>query len=464
MLYDFDDTIAAVATPAGQSGIGVVRVSGRDALAVVEKVVKLSSDKSIFSVATHTIHHGWAHNAADIVDEVLVAVMRGPHSYTGEDVAEISGHGNSVTLQLILQLCLGAGARMAGPGEFTYRAFTNGRLDLARAEAVADLVAGKTERAARAAAHQLQGTLSKMVRAWRDKLLDLAARVEAALDYAEEDISFATRDEIRSKLVELARELAGLRMTASRGRILREGARVAIVGAPNTGKSSLLNALLLRERSIVTDIAGTTRDLIEESLDIGGIPVVIIDTAGLRRHTDDPVEKIGIERTAGCIAQADIILWILDSSRPFCEHEQHIGELLGSHAAGKKILLILNKCDLTTAITAPQAKTLFPRAMSVAEISALNRTGLETFERALLLALGAEGPDEPVLINARHGQALEHAGQAVEDALKSLESGESEELLAFHLHEALNALGEITGETAPEEILSTIFKKFCVGK
>ena len=464
MLYNFDDTIAAVATPAGRSGIGIVRVSGRDALKIVENVVKLSTGKSFLSVETHTIHHGWVRNAAAVIDEVLVNVMCGPHSYTGEDTAEISGHGNSVTLRRILELCLGAGARMAGPGEFTYRAFVNGRLDLAKAEAVADLIAGKTERAARAAANQLQGTLSNMIGAWRAKLLDLAARVEAALDYAEEDISFATRDEIRAALEQLAGELAGLRATAARGRILREGARVAIVGAPNTGKSSLLNALLLRERSIVTDIAGTTRDLIEESLDIGGIPVVIIDTAGLRRHTDDPVEKIGLERTAGCMAQADIILWILDSSRPFCEHERHIGELLGNCAADKKILLILNKCDLPPAITRGDAETLFPGAKDVISISALNRIGLETFERALALALDAEGPDEPVLVNARQGRALEQAGQAASNALEALDADESEELIAFHLREALNALGNITGETTPEEILSQIFEKFCVGK
>ncbi|OGS24351.1 MAG: tRNA uridine-5-carboxymethylaminomethyl(34) synthesis GTPase MnmE [Elusimicrobia bacterium RIFOXYB2_FULL_50_12] len=464
MQYNFDDTIAAVATPAGRSGIGIVRVSGRDALKIVENVVKLSRGKSFLSVETHTIHHGWVRNAAAVIDEVLVNVMCGPHSYTGEDTAEISGHGNSVTLRRILELCLGAGARMAGPGEFTYRAFVNGRLDLAKAEAVADLIAGKTERAARAAANQLQGTLSNMIGAWRAKLLDLAARVEAALDYAEEDISFATRDEIRAALEQLAGELAGLRATAARGRILREGARVAIVGAPNTGKSSLLNALLLRERSIVTDIAGTTRDLIEESLDIGGIPVVIIDTAGLRRHTDDPVEKIGLERTAGCMAQADIILWILDSSRPFCEHERHIGELLGNCAADKKILLILNKCDLPPAITRGDAETLFPGAKDVISISALNRIGLETFERALALALDAEGPDEPVLVNARQGRALEQAGQAASNALEALDADESEELIAFHLREALNALGNITGETTPEEILSQIFEKFCVGK
>ncbi|MHB9154757.1 MAG: tRNA uridine-5-carboxymethylaminomethyl(34) synthesis GTPase MnmE [Endomicrobiales bacterium] len=466
MLYSLEDTIVALSTPLGRSGLGVVRLSGPRSLETVEKLFTPAGNKTLSSAPSHVLIHGWLSDGERAIDEVMVGLMRGPHSYTGEDVVEISAHGGPVLLRRIVHACLSCGARPAGPGEFTFRAFINGRMDLSRAEAVADLIESKTERAAEAALQQLKGALSKKTAAFRQGLLDLLSHLEVALDHAEEDIPFLSKEEILRRLSGLKDDVAGLRASASRGKMLREGVKVAIIGKPNAGKSSLLNALLERERAIVTDIPGTTRDVIEETLDCRGIPLVVMDTAGLREHCQDPVEKIGQERTREAIRAADLVLWLLDASAPLAEADRLIGRLVGALNKEQKLVVAWNKVDQKPLLSEDEAKALCPADAPRVRISALNRDGLSGLEDAILRCLDAGGApaSEPFLINERHCNALEKTGAALSEALAAVNAGSSEEFIAFHVREALDALGEITGETATDEILRTIFSRFCLGK
>lgn len=459
-----DDTIVAVATAPGHAALGVVRLSGPQAIAVTDRVFRAADKRPFLSAPSHTLLHGSLYDNDTRIDEVMVVALRAPHSYTGEDIVEISAHGGPVILHRIVELFLARGARHAAAGEFTFRAFVNGKMDLARAEAVADLIQSKTEHAAQASLDQLAGKLSARIKAFRTQLTELLARIEVALDYAEEDIRFISHAELAGKLRQLEEDVAQLKKTADKGKFLRDGLKAAIIGRPNSGKSSLLNALLERERAIVTDIPGTTRDILEETLDVRGIPVVIIDTAGLRAHTLDPVEKIGQERTLDSLRNADIVLWLVDASAPLSPEDRHIARLIEEHNKISATIVLFNKSDRpATAGFNEEFNSVFPG--NPLPISALTRQGLDCLEATIFnIANVAPLPDGALVVNLRHRDALDRTEKTLHEAQQALTEGKTEEIIAFHLREALNALGEITGETTTEEILDTIFSRFCVGK
>jgi tRNA modification GTPase len=457
MSYAVDDTIAAIATARGPSGIGIVRLCGPDARGILSKLFRHSNKPLPPDWPSHTILHGYIADNGRTVDEVLVTYFKAPSSYTGDDTVEIAAHGSPVILDELVRLCCREGARPARPGEFTFRAFANGKMDLAAAEAVADIIAAKTGRAAAAAVRQLQGGLSHTIEAWRTKLVDLLAAVEVSLDYGDENIRFLRPDEIRDRITTLSADIDVLLATAAKGMRLRNGLRVSIAGSPNVGKSSLLNALLERDRAIVSDIPGTTRDIIEELLDIQGIPVVIADTAGLREHTTDPLEKHGHERTTRSLETADIILWLTDTSRPLSPEDIYVRDTLKNYAA--KIIPVGNKIDL------PQRETIVPAL----KISTKTGEGIKDLESAIASTANAAAPDsdEPLLTSSRHQDALLRAQRALHEAstlFNHAPDDVEEVLVAEHLRAALSALGEITGATTPEDILENIFSRFCVGK
>lgn len=461
-MYSLDDTIVAVSTPPGTAGLGVIRLSGPRSIQVAQAVFS----KDISGAPTHTLHHGIIKDSGRDLDEVLLAVMRAPGTYTGEDVIEISGHGGPVLLEAVVSACLRQGARRASPGEFTFRAFCRGRLDLASAEAVCDLIESKTALASEAALRQLKGSLSKKVFSFRRELIDLLSALEAALDHAEEDIRFLSPEETVSRLNALRDGTLALIATARRGRLLRDGARVAIIGRPNTGKSSLFNALLARDRAIVTELPGTTRDIIEETLDVRGYPVVIMDTAGLREGSGDPVEKIGQERARGAAQNSDIAVFVIDGSSPLSEADQSIAAFARSLGEKTHCIAVVNKSDLPQRLAAADLSPLVTGWPCVS-VSAAAGDGLPALEEAIFSCLEDKGlppPDGPIVTSERHAAALRKTAGHLSEAVSAVQNNKTEEIVALHLREALSALGEITGETATEEILENIFSRFCVGK
>ncbi|ULA69019.1 MAG: hypothetical protein LZF62_390009 [Nitrospira sp.] len=475
MLGALDDTICAIATPPGEGGIGILRISGPRALEVASCVVRLRSGKSLRALPTHrlTLADLCAHSknalaekrdapASNFIDEALVVVMNAPHSFTGEDVVEIQCHGGPVILDQLCRGLLSAGARLAAPGEFTQRAFLNGRLDLAQAEAVLDTIRAKTERSLTLAQSQRRGELSRHVEEIRSKLVVALAHIEAALDFAEEDIAFVRQDELMRLLDVTLDKLRQLVRSGRDGRIWREGAVVAILGRPNVGKSSLMNALLRSDRAIVTPVPGTTRDLLEELVSIDGIPVRLLDTAGIRM-TDDPVEVEGIRRSRLAWADADLALILLDGSQPLSESD---GALL-SQPESAHALLVVNKCDLPRQLSGEDLDRSHPGHGNILEISATMGIGLEELRLAVRSRLmpGSLESDEGVLVtNLRHANAFERALQGVDQARQSVDAGCAGELVAMDLRIAADALGEITGIITTDEILERIFAEFCIGK
>ncbi|MCX7723130.1 MAG: tRNA uridine-5-carboxymethylaminomethyl(34) synthesis GTPase MnmE [Verrucomicrobiae bacterium] len=469
------DTIAAISTPLGEGGLAVIRISGPDALAVAEKCFEPlgKHSKKPSEAQTHTIHYGRIVRNGQTVDEVLLAVMRAPRTYTREDVVEISCHGGLIPAKMVLETVLQSGARLAEPGEFTKRAFLNGRLDLAQAEAVIDLIHARTELAARAATEQLAGRLSRRINQLRDEFLLALAHVEAQLDFPDEDIAPATAAELMAKLETGLREIEQLLRTADEGRILRRGVRTVIVGRPNVGKSSLLNQLLGRDRAIVSHIPGTTRDTIEETANIRGLPVVLIDTAGLR-DAQDHVEQEGVKRTRTAVELAELVIHVLDGSEELTQADV----LYLTEFAAKKRILVINKTDLPRRLTipthllqpalsnrTPSAPT--PAPTPVVEVSCVTGAGIELLKDAIKEAvwsgeISAEMIE--VAINARHQQALIRARAGIAQAAESLKTGRGLELVAIDLRDAINALGEITGKTVTEDLLDVIFSQFCIGK
>ncbi|MCC7519956.1 MAG: tRNA uridine-5-carboxymethylaminomethyl(34) synthesis GTPase MnmE [Verrucomicrobiae bacterium] len=450
-----EETIAAIATSPGPGGISVLRMSGKTALTIADAVFRGRGKPS--AQPSHTLRHGFVMDGDQAVDEALLAVMRAPRSYTAEDVVEISCHGGLISARRTLDALVRAGARLAHPGEFTRRAFLNGRMDLTQAEAVADLIAAQSEGAHMAGLAQAQGHLYRKMQQVYDHLADALAHVEAHLDFPDEDLAPATRREIAERVRNATAFVESLLATAREGRILREGVRTVIVGKPNVGKSSLLNALLGEERAIVSATPGTTRDTIEEVASLGGIPLRIVDTAGIREHADQ-VEAEGIRRTHAQIARAELVLLVLDASRRLEPSDREILALCKE----RPLIVVLNKADLGMFMEAAAWRDLTSAAVSLK-----TGHGVEELKKTIarhLLQGRTQVNFHEVFINARHQEALLRSADALKRAATAFQQKFSLECIAADLREAMQALGEITGRTVTEDVLDRIFSKFCIGK
>jgi len=459
-----DDTIAAIATPLGEGGLAVVRVSGARALAVADKSFRPAGKSSLKPTAapTHTIQYGQIIRGGKVIDEVLLAVLRAPRTFTREDTVEISCHGGILPAKLVLDTLLDNGARLAEPGEFTRRAFLNGRIDLAQAEAVADLIHSRTELALAAANEQLAGKLSQRINRLRDDLMHTLAHVEAHIDFPDEDIAPDTKAQLLKRLEDGVAFMDELLRTANEGQILRRGIRAAIVGRPNAGKSSLLNQLLGRERAIVSHIPGTTRDTIEETANIRGLPVVFIDTAGLREARDE-IEQEGIRRSRESLASAEFILHVLDASEPMTKADENYF----AGFAGKKRIFVRNKIDLPVKLQPLVSRPSSLVPSSIVDVCCLSGQGIEALKDAIKeLVWSGEIKAEmlQVMINSRHQDALNRARSAAQMTIDALRGSATLELVAMDLRFAVNAVGEIVGKTATEDLLDSIFSQFCIGK
>jgi tRNA modification GTPase len=453
-----DDTIAAIATPLGEGGLAVIRISGPDAFGVADKVFAPGGKSSLKTSAapTHTLQYGHVIQNGRTIDEVLAAVMRAPRTFTREHVVELTCHGGILTTKMVLDAVLASGARLAEPGEFTKRAFLNGRIDLAQAEAVADLIAARTELAVVAANEQLAGKLSQRINEVRDQMMLTLAHIEAHIDFPDEDITPDTHEQLLARLRQGVAFMDELLRTANEGQVLRRGIRAAIVGRPNAGKSSLLNQLLGHDRAIVSAIPGTTRDTIEETTNVRGIPVVFIDTAGLREAADE-IEVEGIKRSRTSLQRAELILHVLDNSEPFTDADQNY---LNEFAAKKRII-VRNKSDL------PRRLELPVNSMPAVEVSCTTGAGLESLKDAIknLVWSGEIRADMlQVMINSRHQDALRRAREATQNTIDVLSRGEGLEIAAMELRIATNAIGEVVGQTTTEDLLDSIFSTFCLGK
>lgn len=444
------DTIAAVSTAPGPAALGVVRISGPKAAEIADRIFTGRVVPSLMD--SHTLHYGHIKNGdSRLADEVMLAVLRAPHSFTAEDMVEITCHGGAVAPREILEATLEAGARQAQPGEFSLRAYLNGRLDLAQAEAVCDLINAKTGSAARAALERLDGRLSRRVGELRSRLLDARARIEAMVDFPEEDLPPAESREIRDPLAQTHEELAAMMDQSRCSMILKDGARVVILGRPNVGKSSLFNMLLKEERAIVAPQPGTTRDVLESWIEIGGIPVRLFDTAGLR-ETADLIESQGVERARDKMEQADLVLLVLDGSAPLTGEDERLLSLTGDFIR----IVLTNKCDLPAGIELKD---------DWLKLSAVTEEGLGTLERAIAQTLtGGQVSDQTGAANARQLEALRKAKGSVAAALEALDKKASWELASQDLKAAVDQLGQITGETVGDEVLNRIFSQFCIGK
>ena len=451
-------TIVALATPTGRSGIGVIRLSGRDALPITGKLV--GDDK--FGPAPRTANLRQLYDDGVVIDEAIVTYFKAPHSFTGEDVVEISCHGSPVLLRQVIDICLAQDARMAEAGEFSLRALANGRMDLAEAEAIRDLIDAQTTASACQAIRQLRGELSNQLQPLKDTLLDVIVVLESALEFVEDDLPEMQSESVKQKLREIAKETGKLAATFKAGKLIRDGLRVAIVGRPNVGKSSLFNALLGSDRAIVTDIAGTTRDQIHERFTIGDIPISLIDTAGLR-ETTDTVESIGVERSRQTMADADIVIVMLDASEPVTDEDR---EIIGS-AEGIEYIIAFNKIDKVSKDEVTSSKLEISDLKSeIVTLSAKTGEGLADLEKAIIAPFSAQDVSVSgfLVTDARHHDLLVRARVEMEQSLEQLDKKMSEEIVLVGLHNALRFLGEITGETTTEDMLTRIFSTFCIGK
>ena len=460
MALGTEDTIAAIATPVGAGGVGIVRLSGPQAVAIGDGLFRPARGQGLAASASYRLRYGWVERAGEPVDEVLAVVMRAPRSYTCEDVVELHCHGGATALRAVLELSLEAGARLAGPGEFTRRAFLNGRIDLTQAEAVGDIVRARSVLGLQVSVNQLRGRLYASITELADTVRRMAALVAAGIDFPEEDVVFAHGDEIREALAGVQARLASLVAGAARARRLREGLSVAIVGRPNVGKSSLLNALLREERAIVTDIPGTTRDTLEEAVELAGVAVRLVDTAGVR-HTEDVVERAGIDRARRAMAQAELVLLVLDAAAPLTPDD---AQLL-AEAPAERTVLVANKCDRLAGPAPAWEGALETRGAVV--VSARTGAGLADLEariRACVVDEQRPPLEDALVTNVRQEQAARSALDATGAALEALTQGVGEELLAVDLARVLFALGDIVGETTPDDLLDRIFAEFCIGK
>tara|TARA_B100001245_G_scaffold230038_1_gene209003 strand:+ start:1587 stop:2957 length:1371 start_codon:yes stop_codon:yes gene_type:complete len=454
-----DDTIAAIATPLGQGGLAVIRVSGGKALATVDALFTPASKSKtrLAKAKTHTLHYGHIVRDGQRLDEVIVSVMKAPATFTREDVVEISCHGGIRSTKAVLDAVLDAGARLALPGEFTKRAFMHGRIDLAQAEAIADLIHARTDLALSAANEQLAGKLSQRINKLRDDLMHVLAHIEANIDFPDEDIEPDTLSGLVQRLENAGRLIDELLSTANEGQLIRRGIRAAIIGRPNVGKSSLLNQLLGRDRAIVSAVAGTTRDTISEEAQIRGIAVVFIDTAGLQ-ESDDPIEREGIRRSRESLAQADLILHVIDASEALTSDDQ----VYLADFDGKPRILVLNKSDLPNRLDQTESK-----GSPIVSVSCLNGQGIEPLKESIRnLVWDGDITSEmlEVMINSRHQEALRRASDSLRTALEQLLAGTPLDLVALDLRIGTNAVGEIVGQTTTEDLLDSIFSTFCIGK
>lgn len=461
-----DSIICAISTAPGAGAIAVLRLSGAGGIALTDRIFKAPSGIKLVERQPNTVHFGQIVEDGQLVDEVLVTVFRAPHSFTGEESVEIACHGSVYIQQQILQLLIRSGARLATPGEFTQRAFLNGKMDLSQAEAVADLISSSSAASHRMAMSQMKGGFSAELMRLRNELLHITSLLELELDFSEEDVEFADRATLRQIAGNIDELLGRLCGSFSLGNVIKNGVPVAIVGNTNVGKSTLLNALLNEERAIVSDIAGTTRDVIEDTINLNGITFRFIDTAGIR-VTEDEVENIGIERTFAKIGQARVVLLLTDLVRGVEKFEEYYQQVKSRLASDAKLLIVLNKTDQVDDLLTPQETIrLFTAGEEIIPISARTGTNLDLLIRELTdtVNLGAFNSSDVVVSNVRHYEALTHAREAVSRVVTGLESGLSGEFISQDIRECLHYLGEITGEITTDEVLGNIFKNFCIGK
>jgi len=459
----FDDTIAAIATASGEAGIGIIRLSGEKSIDIIDKIFKSHQGKRLEEYPTRRLTYGYIFDPETVqkIDEVLVVYMKAPYTYTKEDLIEINCHGGMIPVKRILELVLKNGARMAEGGEFTKRAFLNGRIDLAQAEAVMDLISAKTEKGFDVALEQLEGTLSKEIKKIRDNILELLAHIEVSIDFSEDDVDEVTLDILLEKSLEIQAQMKHMLETADTGKIIREGLNTVIVGKPNVGKSSLLNALLKESRAIVTDIPGTTRDIIEEQVNIRGILLRLMDTAGIR-ETVDVVEKIGVERTKAFFNTAELVIFVLDASRELTSEDMGIMSLLED----KKVLVIVNKTDLPIKLDLEKVEAML-KNKSLIKVSLIENIGLEQIEDAIVDMVfkgEVKRKDQVMVTNVRHKNSLEKALHSLSDGIKAIKQRLPLDFIEVDYKNAWEYLGEITGDTVGEDLIDHIFSNFCIGK
>lgn len=463
----YRETIAAISTAVSESGIGIIRISGEDALLVIDKIYRSKDNKKVLSkVPSHTIHYGYIYDNNEVIDEVLVMVMHGPRSFTAEDTVEINCHGGVYAMKRILEAVLKNGARPAEPGEFTKRAFLNGRIDLSQAEAVIDVIQAKNEYALKSSVSQLKGAVLEVISDLRKKILYHIAFIESALDDPEHISLEGYPVQLKSEIQEWKVCLQDLIDSSENGRIIKEGIKTVIVGKPNAGKSSLLNLLVGEERAIVTDIAGTTRDILTETINLGGITLNVADTAGIRK-TEDIVEKIGVRKAEENAEDADLILYVADSSIPLDENDEKIIRML----KGKKAIILLNKSDLRAVVSEEMIRKMMSEeekgAVTIIPVSAKNRSGIRQLEHCIknMFYLGRISfNDEIFITNIRHKNLLKDALHSLNQVENSIEMDMPEDFFSIDLMDSYEALGKITGEQVGEDLVNEIFSKFCMGK
>ncbi|PKD98263.1 tRNA uridine-5-carboxymethylaminomethyl(34) synthesis GTPase MnmE [Macrococcoides caseolyticum] len=456
------DTIASISTPMGEGAIAIVRLSGNDAISIADKLYK--GKHQLSDVASHTINYGHIIDPAsnEIIEEVMVAVMRAPRTYTREDIVEINCHGGIRTVNRVLELALTNGARLAEPGEFTKRAFLNGRIDLSQAEATMDFIRSKTDRASRVAMQQIEGRLSVLIKGLRQSILEILAQVEVNIDYPEyDDVEEATNTFLMEEARKIEGSITNLLQTANQGKILREGLSTVIVGKPNVGKSSMLNNLIQDNKAIVTEIAGTTRDVLEEYVNVRGVPLRLVDTAGIR-ETEDIVEKIGVERSREALKKADLILYVLNNNEILTEEDYKLAEIIKN----EDVIVIINKTDLETKLDLEEVKTMVGNA-PIVRTSMLSQQGIEELEeqiRTLFFAGEVSNQDMTYVSNARHISLLKSAKTSIGDAISAAELGVPVDMIQIDLIKTWELLGEVIGESVDDGLIDQLFSQFCLGK
>lgn len=454
-------TIASISTAPGIGGIGIIRMSGEKSFKIIEKIFEPKTQQNIEEIKGYTIKYGNIVENGEVIDEVLVSYFKAPKSYTTENMCEINSHGGNVIVRKILELCLKNGAELAEPGEFTKRAFLNGRIDLAQAESVIDVINAKSDKEAKSGIKQLEGFLSKEIKGIKQEILDVLVNIEVTIDYPEYDTPEVQEKEMSEMLKSVKNKLERLEISFDNGKILKEGIKTAIIGKPNAGKSSLLNAILKEERAIVTDIAGTTRDTIEEFVTVNGIPLKLVDTAGIR-EASDTVEKIGVEKSIKQAEEADLIIAIFDSSKELTDEDLEILRLIEN----RQSIILLNKSDLNSTITENDER-LKNISKNILKISALNKTGIEELYEKIseMFNLNEINFDNDILItNIRHKNIISKALENVKKANEALNLNMPIDIITIYIKDILEDLGEITGEVVTEDVINEIFSKFCLGK